>query len=150
MPISNGTNDTGSWILDTHVWIRIVNGDPKLDRPRFLRDLQSRADRHALAIASISLWETAMLTMKGRLALEIPVHEWMEEAQHMPGLSVVPLSGAIAVDSSFLPGQFHGDPAGRIIVATARNLNGSVVTLDQAIHEYAEGGYVASVDPLRM
>ncbi|NIM18136.1 MAG: hypothetical protein GTO45_31580 [Candidatus Aminicenantes bacterium] len=43
---------------------------------------------------------------------------------------------------SHLPGDFHGDPADRMIVATARKLDGTLVTFDQKILEYSNNGYV--------
>ena len=63
------------------------------------------------------------------------------------GLFLVPLGPEIAADSCFLPGGFHGDPADRQIVATARRLGAAVVTLEQAILDYGAKGWVSVVDP---
>ncbi len=51
---------------------------------------------------------------------------------------VTPLTEEIAVESSFLPGEFHGYPADRILVATARLMGGTIVTADQKILDYAK------------
>jgi PIN domain nuclease of toxin-antitoxin system len=48
----------------------------------------------------------------------------------------------IAIDSSFLPGNLHGDPGDRLIVATARHLEAPVVTRDRNIIAYARAGHV--------
>ena len=53
-----------------------------------------------------------------------------------PGVQLLPLTPEIAIESTRLPGPFHKDPAGRILVATARVLNLPVVTEDQKILSY--------------
>jgi PIN domain nuclease of toxin-antitoxin system len=55
------------------------------------------------------------------------------------------LTPSIAAGSSRLPGDFHGDPADRIIVATARTVGGALVTRDERIREYAAAGYLKTV-----
>jgi PIN domain nuclease of toxin-antitoxin system len=57
-----------------------------------------------------------------------------------------PLTAKIAIDSSFLPGAFHGDPADRMLVATARHMNISLLTRDQRILAYSAGGHVEAVE----
>jgi PIN domain nuclease of toxin-antitoxin system len=53
------------------------------------------------------------------------------------GVSLHPLTPEICVESTELPGVFHGDPADQIIVATARSLGATVVTADRRILEYS-------------
>ena len=65
------------------------------------------------------------------------VHDWMELALDASGVSVVPLSPDIAVESTRLPGEFHRDPADQIIVASSRVHDFPLVTLDQKIRAYA-------------
>ena len=48
----------------------------------------------------------------------------------------------IAIDASYLPGDFHADPMDRLIVATARHRGIPIVTSDRKIIAYAEAGYV--------
>ena len=68
--------------------------------------------------------------------------EFVAAARHRRLQSLTP---AILIDSSFLPGDFHNDPADRIIVATARALDFVVVTRDRAILDYAKQGYVRAL-----
>jgi PIN domain nuclease of toxin-antitoxin system len=136
------------WVLDTHIWIRLLNGDPAFDIPGFQAGIRERSESNSLHIASISLWETAMLSAKGRLKLIMPVVEWLDAALSFPGLSVVSIDAKIAADSSFLPGSFHGDPADRLITATARRLGAALITQDRAILEYGKEGWVQVLDPL--
>lgn len=56
----------------------------------------------------------------------------------------MPITPAIAVDAQSLPGDFHKDPADRIIVATARLSNCSIVRVDQKILNYS---YVNAIPP---
>lgn len=61
------------------------------------------------------------------------------------GVRLTPLTPAIAIESSFLPATFHGDPADRLLVATARALPATVVTRDRAILAYAAAGHVQAL-----
>ena len=81
-----------------------------------------------------------MLESKDRIGFGVPVLEWMKHASSAPGISISPLSMEVAAESARLPGKFHGDPADRIIVATARVLRAMLVTADQKIIEYGREG----------
>ena len=86
-----------------------------------------------------------MLEAKGRIRLGSPCQQWVEEALATPGLTLVPLTPEIALDSSRLPGDFHGDPADRIIVATARRLGARLLTRDEKLLAYGHGHHVTLV-----
>jgi PIN domain nuclease of toxin-antitoxin system len=90
-----------------------------------------------LLLSVISVWELGLLESKGRVELSTPCEQWVRDALAIPGLSVAPLTPEIALASSRLPEPFHGDPADRIIVATARALGARLVTRDSKIREYA-------------
>lgn len=68
---------------------------------------------------------------------------WAERAGRQPGLSFVPLDRQILLGSTQLPGDLHGDPADRMLVATAALAGVPLVTADSAIVDYAErvGGF---------
>jgi PIN domain nuclease of toxin-antitoxin system len=90
-----------------------------------------------LGVAAISVWEIAMLAAKGILKLNGPTLAWISGAIQGSGAVVHPLEPAIAVDSSELS-LFHGDPADRMIVATARHVSAALVTRDAKILDWAE------------
>ncbi|MFH2114799.1 MAG: type II toxin-antitoxin system VapC family toxin [Spirochaetota bacterium] len=140
-------NKTEPWLLDTHIWIRLVNGESNLSLPAFLSGIRQRESSGQLLLATISLWETAMLVSKGRLSLTLPVRDWLEKATRMPGLSVIQLDAEIAADSCFLPGGFHGDPADRLIAATARSRDATLITFDQALLDYGKEGWIRARAP---
>jgi PIN domain nuclease of toxin-antitoxin system len=135
---------SGPLILDTHVWFWFAQTDLKLDRSSALAVIRSALEKNRLAVSVISVWELAMLESKGRLALRPNGQQWIDEALSLPGLELLPLTPRIAVESTRLPGDLHGDPADRMIVASARVLAGTVVTADAKIIAYGQAG-MASV-----
>lgn len=86
-----------------------------------------------LRVHPLSLWEVGTLVRKGRLTLTGPVKRWAEAVLSVPGVTLTPLTPAIALDASLLSDDFHGDPVDRILVATARSLGATLVTADQKI-----------------
>ena len=85
-----------------------------------------------------------MLAARGRVALPAAPAEWFEEVIDS-GLAWAPLSPGVLVEASFLPGQIHGDPADRILVATARAFGYRLMTRDRKLLDYAEAGHVKAL-----
>jgi PIN domain nuclease of toxin-antitoxin system len=129
-------------LLDTHVWLWLVGGAEPLKRP-VLSAVEGAARRGRIRVSAISVWEVAMLDVKGRIRLSKDCLAWVQEALSAPGTSLVPLTPEIAVESSRLPGEFHGDPADRILVATARLLGATLLTRDERILAYGKGKLVS-------
>ena len=129
-------------LLDTHVWLWLVNGDPVLGADA-LAAIERAAAAGSVLIAAISVWEVAMLKAKGRIVLAKPCAQWVREALSAPGLSLTPLTPEIAVESCQLPGSFHDDPADRLIVATARVADATLVTKDERIFAYGAAGHAS-------
>lgn len=134
------------YILDTHAWIWLLEGKKEIEGSLLLPVLESASEESRLSVASISMWEIAMLESKGRIGFRIPCLQWIVNALKMPGLRVVPIGAQVAEGSANLPGEFHGDPADRLIVASARHIQGTLVTCDRAILRYAEEGHVRAVE----
>ena len=86
-----------------------------------------------------------MLAAKGRVQLGLPAAQWVRRALAAPGLVLAEMTPDIAVESSFLPGEFHSDPADRLIVATARAIGAALYTKDRAILAYGRRGHVKAV-----
>lgn len=126
-------------LLDTHVLVWLVEGDERLS-------IQARAAIDGAGgqvwISAITPWEIGMLASKGRLRLGQEVGQWMDEVLALPGVRLAELSPAIAIASSYLPGAPHGDPADRIIAATARHLDLTLVTADQKLLDQGAQGYL--------
>lgn len=90
----------------------------------------------AALVSAISVWEVAMLVAKRRIQLDRPVELWVDVALALPGVLLAPLEPVIAVRSTKLPGEFHPDPADRIIVATALEHAAPILTPDDRIRSY--------------
>lgn len=122
-------------VLDTHVLVWWIAGDTRLSR-KAASAIRKELSGGCVSIAAISAWEIGMLVAKGRLALGMNVDEWLETVQAIPGVAVLPLTARVALDSTRLPGTFHGDPADHMIVAAARAENSPLATADQRIRAY--------------
>jgi PIN domain nuclease of toxin-antitoxin system len=118
-------------VLDTHAWIW-WNAEP--DKLSGLAR-QAIDDADEVGICPISCWELAMLVSKGRLKLDRAPLEWVNEALSDDFCKVIPISPAIAVTAGTLEG-FHGDPADRLIVATAIQTGVPLVTRDRQIRDF--------------
>lgn len=129
-------------LLDTHAWIWIVTGFDRMAKGSSRKIVEASFSEKALAISAISLWELSMLEAKGRLALSEPCLDWIQQSVEKLQLEILEISPEIAVESSRLPGGFHGDPADRIIVATARKSRRTLVTQDELILSYGKQGLV--------
>ena len=132
-------------VLDTHVLIWAVNGDSRLGTDaRAAIEETGRAG--GVGVSAITPWEIALLAERNRLRLAREVGAWIDMALALPGITLVPVEPAIAIDSVRLPGAFHADPADRFIVATARHREAPLLTADRAILSYAAGGHVRALD----
>ncbi len=136
---------SGSLLLDTHCWLWIQHGGENELSRESIRAIEDAARRGALLLSAMSIWELAMLVSKGRVTLQTPLLDWVREALRTPGLSLVPLTPEIAVESTRLPGNFHGDPADRIIVASARETASTIVTRDRLILAYGKQAFVRTI-----
>ena len=141
-----GSGSVDVHVLDTHVWIWLVNGGPERLLAGAADAIRRASAESALAISAISVWEVAMLESKGRLQLQMECLEWVSEATRRAGIRIVPLSPEIAVASTRLPGKLHGDPSDRIIAATARHEGAILVTRDRALLAYAGQGYLRAIE----
>jgi PIN domain nuclease of toxin-antitoxin system len=123
-------------VLDTHALVWWVSGDERLS-PAAADAIRSElANAGQIMVSAISFWEIAMLLERGRMALAMELDEWWSAVESIECVSVVPVSPRLAVQSVRLPGEFHKDPADRMIVALARELNAPLLTADGKIQGY--------------
>ena len=121
-----------SVLLDTHVWLWWLTGQASLpERERISLDLA--AARRELYLSAISLWEAQMLHAKRRVELPLPFAEWLRRAAAPGVVRVLPLDTEVVIALDALPVSFHGDPADRLIVATARVHRLPLATHDERI-----------------
>ena len=132
-------------LMDTHIWIWLMEGNQILADSKVLSMIEQVAESVMLSVSAISVWEIGRLEAKTRISFNVPCMEWIHEALSIPGLQLAPLTPEIAIESTRLPDDFHGDPADRIIVATARMNNVSLITKDKKILGYAKSGFLKAI-----
>jgi len=120
-------------LLDTHALVWLSEGHNKIGSEA-VQLIDKALKGNELYVSSISFWEVAMLSEKGRIELFLSIDAWREELINN-GLQEIPLSGEIAIKSASLK-DFHGDPADRMIVATAINAGMTLCTADRKILEW--------------
>jgi PIN domain nuclease of toxin-antitoxin system len=119
-------------LLDTHIWIWWMLGDPSLSHSeREVLDALPGGSRPV--ISDISLWEFATLVDLGRIRIDCPVEDWLSIAASPATVRVQPITPGIVTEMNRLPADFHRDPADRLIVATARFLKLPLATKDRKI-----------------
>jgi PIN domain nuclease of toxin-antitoxin system len=121
-------------LLDTHafVWSQAA---PKKLGARCRRILEKPGTE--ISVSAISALELGQLVEAGRLELDVSVDAWMEAALAALPALCIPMTAELAAGAYDLPGAFHRDPADRVLVATARALELTLVTADERILSYA-------------
>ena len=135
-------------LLDTCAVIWLVNGmlDSSPARPAIV--FAGRAE--GIHVSTASAWEIGLLSRlkprdkPGVQFLPDP-KTWFASVLSRPGIKLAAMTPAIAIDACHLPGDVHGDPADRFLIATARHLGMPIVTSDRKIIAYAETGFVGVV-----
>ena len=123
-------------VLDTHTLVWWVTYDPSLSKKAKAAIERERAGG-GVVVSAISAWEIAMLVERETLAFSMDVENWLATVQQIPGVRFAPVDVDISTKSVRLPGEFHKDPADRLIVATARKFAAPLVTKDLKIRAYA-------------
>ncbi len=131
-------------LLDTCAVIWMASGAPLSSQASSAID-EAFAAGTELRVSPITAWEIGLLASKGRLPATVPPIELFRSFVEADGVGLSAMSPEILVESSFLPGDMHGDPADRIVIATARSEDLTIVTRDQAILNYAQQGYVRAM-----
>lgn len=120
-------------LLDTHALIWLDQDVVVLGKTaRHRADEALKAGE--LAVSAISFWETAMLAAKGRIEMALPPIAWRRELLSS-GLRELLVDGSIGIATAQLR-DFHGDPADRLIVATAQIMSAALVTADQQVLDW--------------
>ena len=119
-------------ILDTHIllWWLLSGGKLTAKQKQALSEV---SPGNPACVCTITLWEVAMLHAKGRIELPCSLREFLELATAPPLVKRQEVTPEIAAVVYELIDTFHGDPADRIIVATAKALGASLMTVDEKI-----------------
>ncbi len=124
-------------LLDTHVWLWSVDGDVRRIGRRTRQALLRAEARESIRISPASLFELTALHTLGRVRLARPLEQWIDEALEAAGVRIAELSPAVTIDAGYIPRDALGDPLDRLLVATARRLDATLLTSDARILSYA-------------
>lgn len=120
-------------LLDTHIWFYYINDGVESLTPEVRQAIH---ENDTVGVSVISCWEIAMLVAKQRVRLSIDVQDWIVGALKQKGIKLIQLTPEIAVLSTRLPGNFHKDPADRMIAASCLKLGAPLLTLDERIRSW--------------
>jgi PIN domain nuclease of toxin-antitoxin system len=123
-------------VLDTHALVWWLGAERKRLSSTALKSIERELASGEVVVSSISAWEIAMLVQRNKLDLSMDVLSWLKTAGEIENLRFSPVDNVVAAKSQFLPGEFHPDPADRIIVTLARELAAPLVTADSKIRSY--------------
>ncbi|MDC1513871.1 type II toxin-antitoxin system VapC family toxin [Porticoccaceae bacterium] len=123
-------------VLDTHILLWWMSGDRKLSTKAKRAITKHQDQERSILVSSISAWEIGMLVHRGRLTLNMDVDSWLAEVDKIPAVEFVPVDNSVGLKSTCLPGEFHKDPADRMIVALARHTSYPLITADEKILAY--------------
>lgn len=119
-------------MLDSHA-LQWWSAEPDRLSPAALAAIEA-ADE--LAVASISWFELAWLAEHQRIVLSLPVRAWLAQLAEL--VRTVVISPAVAATAAALPASFPGDPADRLIYASALEHGLQLVTKDQRLRRHPQ------------
>lgn len=120
-------------VLDTHVLVWWVAGETKNLSRKARQVLEQHGKRNELLISSISIFEIVTLERRGRLRFTVSASEWLGQVRRLPEFRIEPLTDDIAERAGQFGDVFPGDPADRLIAATALVRGIPLVTHDERL-----------------
>ena len=130
-----------SIIIDTHIFLWLMEGSKDLHSSE-IKLINKVINNGQILVSAISFWEIAMLQKLKKISLSIPIKDWISKSVSQTGIKISEIDIAILIESVHLPGNFHKDPADRIIVATSRTKKVPLLTHDGRIINYGEEGHL--------
>lgn len=123
-------------LLDTHIWLWWLLGDGALSEQE-REALDHLAEIKSLSLSWVSIWETEMLERKGRIDLLPDFERWIISATQPEMITILAADTDIVLAQRRLPGEFHNDPADRLITATSILSGYPLATHDGRIRDSA-------------
>jgi PIN domain nuclease of toxin-antitoxin system len=122
-------------LLDTHAWLWWSSEPERLSASA---RAEIAAERR-VGVSTISVWEVATLQRRGRIELDRDLRDWVARSVSEGRVHEFwPPTVDVALAAAALDGEaFPGDPADRLIFATARVAGGRLVTKDERIRAFA-------------
>ena len=137
-------SDAGELLLDTCTIIFGANGTAL--NPSAVTAIETAIDEGRVRISPVSAWELGMLMSRNRIASTSEPLDFFNQALTRTLAKICELTPEILVSSCYLPGVIHRDPMDRILIATARAHDLTLVTSDRAILDYGAAGHVKTLE----
>ena len=120
-------------LLDTHAWIWAQESPEKFGRRAraLLEDISN-----SVSVSAIAALEIARLIFLRRIQLAESASAWITDSVRSLGAQSLDVTPQIAAEAYELPANFHKDPVDRVLVATARVHNLTLITADELILRY--------------
>jgi PIN domain nuclease of toxin-antitoxin system len=133
-------------LLDTHVWIWMVEGDRSRLGRKAAQTIERASRRAGVLVSAMSVWEVALLAARGRIRLAHRIEDWVAQALRAPGVRLVDLTPEIAMESGRLSATAPGDPVDWTLLASARALGARLATCDGRLLAFGAAGHVGVLD----
>src|ERR1700722_4577791 len=118
-----------NFLLDTHIWLWMLLEPENLSSNVHgtLKDWKNR-----LFLSPISVWELSLLVEKGYMTLSEGINAWVTKSQKELDLREAPFTIEVAarLQETY---SMHRDPADRLLVATAKAYDLTLVTADRKL-----------------
>jgi PIN domain nuclease of toxin-antitoxin system len=119
-------------VIDTHTWLWWVNDETILSRPA----RRAIDGAEAVGVPTIAAMEVAALVRRGKIMLGAGARTWVGQALALDRVLELPLTADVAIEAGSYGDDFVGDPADRIIYATAIVSGSKLVTRDRFLRTY--------------
>ncbi len=120
-------------LLDTHVWVWTQEAPERIGPAAMVALAEGN---NTIFVSTISTLEIARLVDGGLLAIKGSLNRWIMRSLELILARTIEVSHAVALEAYALPRTFHRDPADRLLVATARRHDLTLVTADERILAY--------------
>jgi len=117
-------------LLDTHVLVWLDEASPRLGLEA-IEHINTAFQVGKVVVSAISFWEVGMLVSKNRIRLDMDLSVWRNDFMKQ-GVIELPVTGKIGIKAAGLE-SFHGDPADRLIAATALQHSLTLLTADEKL-----------------
>ncbi|HUD64046.1 MAG TPA: type II toxin-antitoxin system VapC family toxin [Candidatus Sulfotelmatobacter sp.] len=121
--------------MDTHALAWLVAEPERLSRPAASAIRRARIN-DGLAVASITVWELALLFARGILRSHGTVETAVQNLLRRSGVVILPITAEVAAIAAQFSDDYPKDPADRLIGATAMAEGMALVTRDQRIRSH--------------
>ncbi|AHF84880.1 twitching motility protein PilT [Rhizobium leguminosarum bv. trifolii WSM1689] len=131
-------------LLDTCAVIWMSQDNPVSEKAAVALS-QSYKESRPVYVSAVTAWEMGMLVARGRIRETKTPKRWYDDFREQAEVAEQAVTADIFIASCFLPQLTHKDPIDRILIATAREHDLTIVTRDRAILDYGAAGHVKAL-----